>query len=58
MNQKFGGNYLGETTLIAAARAHGFNTAIMGKEGPVAHPGFHGIRRWRTDPDRGRHHRP
>ena len=35
MNQKFGGNYLSETTLIAAARAQGFNTAIIGKEGPA-----------------------
>jgi arylsulfatase A-like enzyme len=35
MNQKFGGNYLSETTLIAAARAKGWQTAIMGKEGPV-----------------------
>jgi arylsulfatase A-like enzyme len=35
MNQKFGGNYLSETTLIAAARAQGFNTAVIGKEGPA-----------------------
>ena len=35
MNQKFGGNYLGETTLLAAARAKGWQTAIMGKEGPA-----------------------
>lgn len=35
MNQKFGGNYLNETSLIAAARAQGFQTAIIGKEGPV-----------------------
>jgi arylsulfatase A-like enzyme len=35
MNQKFGGNYLNETTLIAAARAKGWQTAIMGKEGPA-----------------------
>jgi arylsulfatase A-like enzyme len=35
MNQKFGGNYLGETTLIAAARAKGWQTAIIGKEGPA-----------------------
>jgi arylsulfatase A-like enzyme len=34
MNQKFSGNYLGETTLIAAARAKGWQTAIIGKEGP------------------------
>jgi arylsulfatase A-like enzyme len=35
MNQKFSGNYLGETTLIAAARAKGWQTAIIGKEGPA-----------------------
>ena len=35
MNQKFGGNYLGETSLLAAARAKGWQTAIIGKEGPV-----------------------
>lgn len=35
MNQKFGGNYLNETTLIAAARAKGWQTAIIGKEGPA-----------------------
>lgn len=35
MNQKFGGNYLGETSLLAAARAQGFQTAVIGKEGPA-----------------------
>jgi arylsulfatase A-like enzyme len=35
MNAKFGGNYLGETSLIAAARAEGYQTAIIGKEGPA-----------------------
>jgi len=35
VNQKFGGNYLNETTLLAAARANGWQTAIMGKEGPA-----------------------
>ena len=35
MNQHFGGNYLNETTLIAAARAKGWQTAIIGKEGPA-----------------------
>jgi predicted AlkP superfamily pyrophosphatase or phosphodiesterase len=35
MNAKFGGNYLGETSLIAAARAQGYQTAIIGKEGPA-----------------------
>jgi arylsulfatase A-like enzyme len=36
MNQRFGGNYLGETSLIAAARAKGFATAVIGKTGPAA----------------------
>jgi arylsulfatase A-like enzyme len=31
MAQKFGGNYLNETSLLAAARAAGFNTAAIGK---------------------------
>ncbi len=35
MNRKFGGNYLGETTLITAARAKGWQTAIIGKSGPA-----------------------
>ena len=35
MNQKFGGNYLNEDTLIARARGQGFNTAIIGKLGPI-----------------------
>ncbi len=35
MNQKFGGNYLNETTLMAAARAKGWQTAVIGKEGPA-----------------------
>ena len=35
MNQHFGGNYLNETTLIAAARAKGWQTAVIGKEGPA-----------------------
>ena len=56
MNQKFGGNYLGETSLIAAARAQGWQTAIIGKLGPAriqdstATP--------RADFDPGRCHRP
>ena len=36
MNKRYGGNYLGETTLLAAARAHGFSTAAIGKLGPTA----------------------
>ena len=35
MNAKFGGNYVNETSLIAAARAQGYQTAIIGKEGPA-----------------------
>jgi arylsulfatase A-like enzyme len=36
MNDHFGGNYLNETSLIAAARKAGFATAVMGKVGPTA----------------------
>src|ERR1700682_3282544 len=32
----FNGNYLNEETLLAAARAQGFNTAVVGKMGPAA----------------------
>ena len=35
MNDRFGGNYLGETSLLQAARAKGFSTAAIGKLGPV-----------------------
>jgi len=35
MNQKFGGNYLNEDSLIARARAQGFSTAAIGKLGPT-----------------------
>ena len=31
-----GGNFLNETSLLAVAHAHGFNTAAIGKLGPVA----------------------
>jgi arylsulfatase A-like enzyme len=31
-----GGSFINELTLLAAARAHGFNTAAIGKLGPVA----------------------
>jgi arylsulfatase A-like enzyme len=34
MAAHFGGNYLNETTLMAAARASGFATAVVGKVGP------------------------
>jgi len=36
MNARFGGNYLNETTLLAAARAKGYSTAAIGKLGPTA----------------------
>ncbi len=35
MNARFGGNYLGETSLLAAARKAGFQTAAFGKVGPT-----------------------
>ena len=36
MNGVFAGNYLGEQTILSAARAHGFNVASVGKLGPTA----------------------
>jgi predicted AlkP superfamily pyrophosphatase or phosphodiesterase len=36
VNDRFGGNLLGETSLLSLARAKGFNTASIGKQGPVA----------------------
>jgi arylsulfatase A-like enzyme len=36
MNRRFGGDYLGETTLMQAARAQGYSTAAIGKLGPIA----------------------
>ena len=35
VNGQFGGNYLNETTLVAAARAKGYGTALIGKLGPT-----------------------
>ncbi|THD60312.1 alkaline phosphatase family protein [Phenylobacterium sp.] len=35
MNQRFAGNYLGEVSLLQAARARGYATAALGKEGPA-----------------------
>ena len=35
MAQRFGGNYLNETSLLAAARAKGWQTAAIGKLGPT-----------------------
>jgi hypothetical protein len=36
LNEHFGGNYLGEDTLMALARQAGYATATVGKLGPVA----------------------
>ncbi len=36
MNQRYGGAYLNETSLLQAARAGGFETAAIGKLGPIA----------------------
>jgi len=36
MNSVFGGNYLGERTLLSVAREKGFNVASVGKLGPTA----------------------
>jgi hypothetical protein len=36
LDAQFNGNYLNEETLLAAARKYGFNTAAVGKMGPVA----------------------
>ena len=35
LNQHFSGNYLGEETLISAARRAGYQTAVVGKLGPA-----------------------
>ena len=35
VNGQFGGNYLNEDTILAAARAQGYSTAAIGKVGPV-----------------------
>ncbi len=35
LDEHFGGNYLNEETLLAAARTAGFSTAAVGKVGPV-----------------------
>jgi hypothetical protein len=36
MNARFGGDYLDETSVLAAARLAGYSTAVIGKLGPVA----------------------
>src|SRR5262249_18398564 len=33
---RFGGDFLNETTFLAAARAQGYQTAVLGKTGPAA----------------------
>ncbi len=35
LDEQFGGDYLNETTVLAAARAQGFGTAAIGKLGPA-----------------------
>jgi hypothetical protein len=35
MDQRFNGNYLNEESILALARAAGFNTATIGKQGPA-----------------------
>jgi len=35
LSQQFGGNYINEETILAAARAQGYSTAAIGKLGPV-----------------------
>lgn len=36
INDRFGGNYLREASLVAFARSYGYNTAAIGKIGPAA----------------------
>jgi Type I phosphodiesterase / nucleotide pyrophosphatase len=40
----YGGNYLGEETLVSAAGSAGYSTAVVGKLGPVAVQGIDAIR--------------
>ena len=35
INQRFGGNYIREASLLAYARSYGYNTAALGKTGPA-----------------------
>jgi arylsulfatase A-like enzyme len=35
VNGRYGGNYFNETSLLAMARANGYQTAAIGKEGPI-----------------------
>jgi arylsulfatase A-like enzyme len=36
LDEHFGGNFLGEDSLLSLARTHGYSTAAIGKLGPVA----------------------
>jgi hypothetical protein len=36
INERFGGNFLREASLLAYARSYGYNTAALGKTGPAA----------------------
>src|SRR5688500_5497421 len=36
INGRFGGNYMREASIVAFARSYGYNTAVLGKTGPVA----------------------
>jgi arylsulfatase A-like enzyme len=36
INDRFGGNYLREASIVAFARSYGYNTAVLGKTGPAA----------------------
>ena len=36
MNQRYGGDYLGRASLLRAAQAKGYSTAVVGKLGPAA----------------------
>ncbi len=58
LDDHYNGNYLTEETLLQVARAHGYNTASIGKVGPVAiqdvtqiNPGGAGL----SDPGHGFH---
>jgi hypothetical protein len=35
LDERFGGNYLHKETLISFAAIHGYNTAVVGKLGPI-----------------------
>ena len=58
LDAQTGGNYLGEQTLLAVARAHGFSTAAVGKAGPDVDPGRHPGQSLREDAGDDHHRRP